>query len=117
MEQFCYEKLDVYQCSMEFLAHVYVIIDKLPKGYCHLEDQLRRSSLSIPLNIAEACGKSSPQERKRFFDIARGSALESSAILNCCFTLNLAHPVNLQKSRSLLMRIVQMLSKLAPHSR
>jgi four helix bundle protein len=117
MEQFGYEKLDVYQCAMEFLGNIYVVIDKLPKGYSHLGDQLRRSSLSIPLNIAEGCGKSSPHERKRFFDIARGSAMESSAVLNCCLALNLAHPANLQKSRSLLFRIVQMLSKMAPHTR
>lgn len=117
MEEFGYEKLDVYRCSMELLGQVYALLDKLPKGYAHLGDQLRRSSLSIPLNIAEGTGKSSPAERMRFYEIARGSALECSAIVSCCLTLKIADPDSLAASRSLIFRIVQMLSKLAPNYR
>jgi four helix bundle protein len=117
MEEFNYEKLDVYRCAMELLAHVYLLVDKLPKGFSHLADQLRRACLSIPLNIAEGSGKSSPQERMRFFEIARASALECSAIINCCITLKLSDKETLLKIRSLLFRIVQMLSKLAPKAR
>ncbi len=117
MEEFGYERLDVYKCSMEFLGVVYVLLEKLPRGYSHLGDQLRRSSLSIPLNIAEGSGKSAPAERMRFYEIARASALECSAIINCCVTLKLAPQVALETSRNLVYRIVQMLSKLAPHTR
>lgn len=117
MEEFGYEKLDAYQCSMELLGQVYALLDKLPKGYAHLGDQLRRSSLSIPLNIDEGSGKSSPPERMRFYEIARASALECSAIINCCLTLKIADPSTLSASRSLVFRIVQMLSKLAPNFR
>lgn len=117
MEQFNYEKLDVYRCAMEFLGVAYALIDKLPKGYCHLGDQLRRSSLSIPLNIAEGSGKSTPAERMRFYEIARASALESSAIVNCCLLLKLTDHHLLASARALALRIVQMLSKLAPRSR
>jgi four helix bundle protein len=117
MEEFNYEKLDVYRCTMEFLASAYAHADKLPKGYANLSDQLRRSALSIPLNIAEGSAKSSPAERMRFYEIARASALESSAVLNCCITLKLADPSDLKAARSLVFRIVQMLSKLAPRSR
>lgn len=92
MEEFGYEKLDVYQCSMEFLGQVYILLDNLPRGYAHLRDQLRRSSLSIPLNIAEGSGKSTQSERMRFYEIARASALECSAILNCCIILKIACP-------------------------
>ena len=111
-EEFGYEKLDVYQRSIEFLSHAYALVDCLPKGYSSLADQLRRSSLSVPLNIAEATGKSSSAERKRFYQIAKGSALECSAIINCCITLNLADNNRLLVARSLTFRIVQMLSKL-----
>ncbi len=52
-----HEKLDVYQCSIEFLALSVQVIETLPKGYSALVDQLKRASWSIPLNIAEGCGK------------------------------------------------------------
>jgi four helix bundle protein len=116
MEEFGYEKLDVYRCSMEFLESAFALIDKLPKGFAHLGDQLKRASLSIPLNIAEGSGKSTPGERRRFYEIARASALECSAIINCARTLNIVDQNLTQKNRALTLRIVQMLSKLTtPH--
>ena len=117
MEGFGYEKLDVYQCAMEFLAEAIQLSDRLPKGFAHLGDQLKRASLSVPLNIAEGSGKSSPQERRRFFEIARSSALECSAIINCARTLTLAEPALLVTIRTLILRIVQMLSKLTSQHR
>jgi len=117
MEEFGYEKLDVYQCSMEFLATAFLLIDKLPKGFAHLGDQLKRAGLSVPLKIAEGSGKSSPQERRRFFEIARSSALECSAIINCARTLRLADQGLLERNRSLIFRTVQMLSKLTSKHR
>jgi four helix bundle protein len=117
MEEFNYEKLDVYRCAMDLLAQAYALSDKLPKGYSNLGDQLRRSSLSIPLNIAEGSAKSAPAERMRFYEIARASALECSAILNCCLLLKLAQQDPLTTARTTVFRIVQMLSKLAPRGR
>lgn len=113
MEKFGFERLDVYQCALEFLELAYLLIDQLPKGYAPLADQLRRSSLSIPLNIAEGTGKSSTSDRRRFYQIARGSALECSAIIGCCLKLRLVDQQSLEILRSLLVRIVQMLSKMA----
>lgn len=117
MEEFNYEKLDIYRCSMEFLAIAYALIEKLPRGYATLSDQLRRSSLSVPLNIAEGSAKSTSPERMRYFEIARASALECSAVLNCCSTLKLAKTETILAGRTLLIRIVQMLSKLGPRVR
>jgi four helix bundle protein len=102
---------------MEFLATAFTLIDKLPKGFAHLGDQLKRASLSVPLNIAEGSGKSSPAERRRFFEIARSSALECSAIINCARVLKLCDQTLIIKNRSLILRIVQMLSKLTSKHR
>jgi four helix bundle protein len=113
MEQFGYEKLEVYQASVEFLKLAYLVGDGLPRGYAVLADQLRRSSLSIPLNIAEGTGKSYPADRRKYYQIARGSALECSAIINSCLTLKICESSILDDSRLILYRIVQMLSKLA----
>jgi len=44
-------------------------------------DQLRRASFSIMLNIAEGTSRFSNKDRKNFFVIARGSAFECVAIM------------------------------------
>ena len=62
----------------------------MPRGNSGLSDQLRRASLSTPLNIAEGSGKPTAADRKRFCGIARGSAMECSAILDACRVLSLA---------------------------
>ena len=117
MENFGYEKLDVYRCAMQFMQAADALIEKLPKGYAHLADQLRRASLSVPLNIAEGSAKRTSTERMRYFEIARASAIECSAVINCCLSLQLADKALLSTLRSLVLRIVQMLSKLAPRTR
>jgi four helix bundle protein len=47
-----------------------------------VRNQLDRASTSVPLNIAEGNGKFTSPDRCRFFDNARGSALESAACLD-----------------------------------
>ncbi len=49
--------------------------------------QIRRAALSVHLNIAEGCSRSSQAERKRFFEIARGSVIEIDTALNIAFDL------------------------------
>jgi len=110
--QLTYEKLDVYQCALRFLAVTAQVSDKLPKGNSSILDQLKRASLSIVLNIAEGCGKPTPKENSRFFSIARGSAMECGAILDACKVLELAETEILGEGKNLIVRIVSMLSKM-----
>jgi four helix bundle protein len=78
---FDHEKLEVYQASLSFIAWLEPVLQKAPKSLA-VADQLDRASTSIPLNIAEGNGKFTGADRCRFFDIARGSALESAAALD-----------------------------------
>ncbi len=112
MEQLSHEKLDVYQCSIEFLGLSAEIIQRMPQGYSKLADQLHRAAFSIPLNIAEACGKPSPKDRANRFAIARGSTLECGAIVDVLQTLALIEENKYHKAKTLLVRIAAMLSKL-----
>ena len=113
MEQLSHEKLDVYQCSIEFLGIAQSMIQRLPQGYSKLADQLHRASLSIPLNIAEACGKPSPKDRANRYAIARGSTLECGAIIDALLTLTLMPQTAHSKAKNLLIRIASMLTKLS----
>jgi four helix bundle protein len=79
--QFDHERLEVYQASLSFVVWLGPVLQKLPKSLS-VTDQLDRASTSIPLNIAEGNGKFTGPDRCRFFDIARGSALESAAALD-----------------------------------
>ena len=107
-----YERLDVYQCSIRFVANVVHLIREIPKGYSQLTDQLRRAAFSVPLNIAEGSGKNSARDRARFHSIARGSAMECGAVLDIIKLLNLV-PINeINQRKQLLVRIVSMLSKM-----
>lgn len=107
-----YEKLDIYQAAIQFLVVSTGILDELPKGHAGLGDQLRRASMSIPLNIAESSGKPSKADRQRFMSIARGSAMECGAILDVCRVLSLTDEKTTSEGKHLLVRIVSMLTKL-----
>ena len=107
-----HEKLDVYQCALRFAALAFQILQNMPRGHAELSDQLRRATLSIPLNIAEGAGKPSDKDRSRFNAIARGSAMECGAILDLLQLQALAQPAAVSEAKSLLVRLVAMLSKM-----
>ena len=67
MKQFDHEKLTVYQHSIKFVAWATDLLESVPKSIS-AHDQLDRASTSVPLNIAEGNGKSTPKDRCKFFD-------------------------------------------------
>jgi four helix bundle protein len=69
--------------------------------------------MSIPLNIAESCGKVSAPDRARFLAIARGSALECGAIVDVGVAMGVIDDVYVASAKALLARIVAMLTKMA----
>lgn len=108
---FGHEKLDVYRAAIEYVGWAYSFCQNL-KGHRHAKDQLVRPSQAIPLNVAEGNGKATAGDRRRFFEIARGSALECGAIqdvLQVCGAIDVAENA---KAKALLDRIVAMLTKL-----
>lgn len=81
MRRFDHEKLNVYQESIVFVGWAADLLASIPKSMA-VYNQLDRASTSVPLNIAEGNGKFTPKDRCKFFDIARGSALECAACLD-----------------------------------
>src|SRR5215831_440961 len=105
-----YEKLDVYQCAIEHLAFVFRSLPKIPRGYSALVDQWRRAAMSVPLNIAEAVGKTSDADRMNRYAIARGEAMECGAIIDVVRLLGSMAAAELEAAKRLLVRVVEMLS-------
>jgi four helix bundle protein len=110
--QFDHEKLDVYPVSLQFVAWTFKRFSGLTGPNRHPRDQILRASQSITQNIAEGNGKRSIADRKRFFQIARGSALECSSILDIFIACGTIHPEPILNGRQLLLRIVSMLSQM-----
>ena len=110
MTEFEHERLDVYRAAIELLIVVDDVASGLPKGRAYLADQLRRAASSVPLNIAEGAGEFAAADKARFYRIARRSATESAAILDACRCLPLADESRLAAGRTLLLRIVAMLT-------
>ena len=78
---FMFEKLDVYQKSVDLAERIINLTEEFPKGYYFLTDQLNRASLSIAANIAEGNGRFTKMDRRNFFIIARGSVQECVPLL------------------------------------
>ena len=68
------ERLDVWKRSCRLSVEVYKnFAESKDFGF---KDQITRSSLSIPSNIAEGLEKESDKEKVRYIEIARGSSAE-----------------------------------------
>ena len=107
-----YEKLDVYRSAVEHLAFVFRALPRIPRGYAALVDQWRRASMSVPLNIAEAVGKTSGADRSNRYSIARGEAMECGAIIDVVRLLGCIEAAELDAAKRLIVRIVEMLSRM-----
>lgn len=72
-----YKKFDIWIKSIDLVEYLYVLTKSFPKEeqYC-LIDQIRRSAVSVPSNIAEGAGRESVKDFKHFLFIAYGSLSE-----------------------------------------
>ncbi|MDF3128989.1 four helix bundle protein [Kiritimatiellaeota bacterium B1221] len=109
---FSHEKLDVYRLAITYVAWVYEESAKLKGIHRPARDQWLRASQSIPLNIAEGNGKTTEPDRRRFFEIARGSALECAAIQDVLVVGEALGLSESQEKKKKLDRIVAMLCKM-----
>jgi four helix bundle protein len=84
-----YKELKVWQKAHQLTLKVYEVTKFYPKDELYgLTSQLRKSSSSIPANIAEGCGKNTSGEFAHFLNIALGSANETEYFLILSKDLN-----------------------------
>lgn len=86
---FRFRKFRIYQEAKELHKEVFFAVRQFPREYLYLVDQVKRSSLSIPLNIAEGSSKQSDKDFNRYITISLGSIDETVASLELCCDLGL----------------------------
>lgn len=79
MTDFRFERLRVYHQAKELHMKIVFHTKNFPREFFYLKDQIRRSSLSVVLNIAEGSGKQSVKEQNRFFEHSFASISETVA--------------------------------------
>lgn len=108
-----HKNLDVYQVAREFVKVIYALSLKLPSDEkFNMASQIRRAALSVKLNLSEGCSRKSAVERKRYFEISRGSLIEVDAALETAVDLNYFTVEELKPVGMLLNRCFAVLSKL-----
>ncbi len=72
-----FKELKIWQKSRQLTKEIYLVTQNFPKEEKYdLVSQIRRSSVSIPSNIAEGSGRESKKEFIRFLNISISSAFE-----------------------------------------
>jgi four helix bundle protein len=107
-----FQRLDVYQVSIHFVALITRLSPDASKSSGAVLDQLRRAAASIPLNIAEATGRTGKADIARHFAIARGSAMECAAALDTLAVMNVVDEQTKVTGSAMLERIVMMLTRM-----
>ena len=111
--QLNHQKLDVYAVSRNFVHECYRLTKHLPdEERFNLISQIRRAALSVHLNIAEGCSRKAAGERKRFFEVSRGSLIEIDAALDISEDLAYCTKIGLSELGLLMTRVFSMLSKM-----
>lgn len=87
MEQYKFQKLQVYQLALKYADAVYALSETLPqRERFNLSSQIERAATSVVLNIAEGSTGQSDAEQGRFLGLALRSYLETIA---CCDLIEL----------------------------
>lgn len=108
-----FRNLKVWQKSHELTLLVYKSTKSFPKEELYgLTSQMRRSSSSIPTNIAEGCGRQTNVEFSRFLQIAFGSASELEYQLLLTRDLCLLNTEEYYLLNNILIEIKKMLASL-----
>jgi four helix bundle protein len=108
-----HQSLDIYTAIRELVKEIYSLSNQLPdKERFNMIQQIRRAGLSIKLNFAEGASRRSGAERKRYYEVSRGSLIEVDAVLETAVDLKYFSSDQLVTVARLLNKVFAMLSKM-----
>ena len=106
-----HQRLDLYSFSRKFVLESYKLTKLLPPDEKFgMISQIRRAALSVHLNIAEGASRKSEAERKRYYEIARGSIIEIDAALDIANDLEYLTNQNLTTIGEAMVRCFKILT-------
>ncbi len=106
-----YKELIVWKRAMELTKAAYALTRCLPREENFaLADQIRRSAVSVPSNIAEGYGRTSAKEYARFLSMARGSGYELETQLMLCVELGYLRQDEIEIASGLINEVSKMLT-------
>ena len=109
-----FRDLLVWQRAMELAESCYELAERLPPGHLRsLRDQIQRSCVSIPANIAEGNGRQRLGDYLRYLSIANGSLSELQTHLELATRLRLVAEEDAARPRSLCEEVGRMLVALS----
>jgi len=95
--QLGHNKLEAYAIARQFVKDSYMAVKTFPADEKYiLGQQIKRAALSVHLNLAEGSSRKSQAERKRFYEISRGSVIEVDAALDIAVDLGYCSADELQ---------------------
>jgi len=105
--------MEVYVKSYALILEAYKITKNLPESErFNLTSQVRRAATSVRLNIAEGCSRKSLPERKRYYEIARGSVVELDSALDILVGLEYSDKAKLMNLGDCIVEMFKLLSGL-----
>lgn len=106
-----FRDLLIWQKSMTLVTEIYQLTNSFPKEEIYsLTSQIRRSSISIPSNIAEGYGRDGNNDYLRFLNISISSLFEMQTQLEISFNLKYINEVQFNKINEESREIERMLS-------
>ncbi len=86
-----FKKLLIWNKGMDIAQESYKIVNSWPNFEKYtLGNQILRAAISIPSNIAEGNSRSSEKDKKRFIEIALGSAFELETQITLSQNMNIS---------------------------
>jgi len=108
-----YKDLIVWQKSILLVKMIYQLTRVLPdEEKFGLTSQMRRSSVSVPSNIAEGSRRRSKKDFRNFLRIAQGSLSELETQLIICGELNFISKEQPDPVESIVIEISKMLTSM-----
>lgn len=110
-----HKDLTVYQKSLDLVEEIYSFTNDFPpEEKFGMTSQLRRSSVSVPSNIAEGAGRQSKKEFSRFLYISLGSLAETETLIELSTRLKfISNPAQIEEQiihiRRMLLKLIKSL--------